>query len=210
MCIRIPAQPSALDDARRTVFTACLDLAALRQPMHHTLTRGWDVERRRALFASAFIDSNEDHSARPHLLAALEHCWSAYLAHGRRTLQEQGKKVIVAPELASGYAVADLVIGRTLLEVKLAVEPSAENITVWLRQLLGYTLADRHDTFAIDTIAVYCGWSGQLLTYPLPALLSASGQGGAPALARLRRDFRELLAGELDSYAAWRERQQYR
>ncbi len=40
---------------------------------------------------------------------------------------------------------------------------------MWLRRLRGYALADRHDTFALDTIAVCCGWSGQLLICPLLA-----------------------------------------
>ncbi len=202
--------PDALDDSRRTVLTTCLDLAALDQPMHDTLIRGWDVERRRSLFTWAFADSDEVGSAQPQLLAALEHCWSACLARGREQLLQRGDTAVVAPKLASGYAVADLVIGRTPIEVKLAVEPTADDVMVWLRQLLGYVLLDRHDTFALDTIAVYCGWSGQLLTYYLPTLLTASGHGGPAALARLRDDFGELLAAELDGYAAWRQGERYR
>jgi hypothetical protein len=202
--------PSVLDDARRAVFAMCLDLASLREVMHGWLIREQDVERRRSLFTWAIIESADFGTNSSELLTALEHCWNTYLAHGRRRLQERGEKVIVAPELASGYGVADLVIGRTLLEVKLAVEPTAEDVVVWLRQLLGYVLLDRHDTFALDTIAVYCGWSGLLLTYPLPTLLSASGHGGPAAPARLRGDFGQLLADELDGYAAWRERERYR
>jgi hypothetical protein len=202
--------PTGLDQARRTVLTTCLDLAALDQPMHHTLTRGWDVERRRSLFAWAFADPDEDAAARPQLLTALEHCWSAYLARGRDQLLQHGDTAVVAPKLAAGYAVIDLVLGRTLIEVKLAVEPTADDVTVWMRQLLGYVLLDRHDTFALDTIAVYCGWSGQLLTYPLPTLLAASGHGGPAALPRLRDDFGKLLAAELDGYTAWRQRERYR
>jgi hypothetical protein len=95
----------------------------------------------------------------------------------------QGKTVVVASELASGYAVIDLVVGRTLLEVKLAVEPAAEDAAVWLRQMLGYVLLDRHGT---------CGWSGQLRP---------------SALGRLRGDFGELLADELDGYPAWHLRE---
>ncbi|MET8848470.1 hypothetical protein [Amycolatopsis sp. NPDC004625] len=191
------------------MFTTCLDLAAMNQPIHHTLTRGWDVERRRALFAAGFDDHDED-PARPQLLAALEYCWNAYLARGRDQLLQHGAAAVVAPKLASGYAVADLVLGRTLIEVKLAVEPTADDVTMWLRQLLGYVLLDRHDTFAVDTIAVYCGWAGQLLTSPLPTLLAASGHGGPAALARLREEFGTLLAGELDGYTAWRQRERYR
>ncbi|WP_410643620.1 hypothetical protein [Amycolatopsis sp. lyj-346] len=115
--------PSALDNARRAVFTTCLDLASLRKVMHHRLIRDQDVEQRRALFTSAIIDFADENAGPPQmLLAALEHCWNTYLAHGRRRFQERGEKVIVAPELASGYAVPDLVIGRTLIDVKLAVE----------------------------------------------------------------------------------------
>jgi hypothetical protein len=75
-----------------------------------------------------------------------------------------GERVIVAPEPAHGFGIADVVIGRTLVDVKLAVEPTADDVVMWLRQLLGYVLLDRHDTFNLDTVAAYCGWSGQLLT----------------------------------------------
>ncbi|QUF08368.1 hypothetical protein KCV87_12270 [Actinosynnema pretiosum subsp. pretiosum] len=38
--------------------------------------------------------------------------------------------------------------------LKLAVEPADEDVAVWLRQLLGYVLFDRFDTFRLDAIAV--------------------------------------------------------
>ncbi|WP_158263078.1 hypothetical protein [Amycolatopsis sp. CA-128772] len=47
-----------------------------------------------------------------------------------------------------------------------------------------------------------CGWTGQLLTSPLPTLLAASGHGGPAALARLPEEFGTLLAAELDGYTA--------
>lgn len=103
--------PAALDDTRRTVFATCLELASLRKVMHHRLIRRQNVEQRRSLFHRTIIDFAESDTGTPDLVAALERCWSVYLAHGRRRLQERGEKVIVAPELASGYAVADLVMG---------------------------------------------------------------------------------------------------
>lgn len=60
-------------------------------------------------------------------------------------------------EMANGYGVVDLVVGRTLVDVKLAVEPSQKDVAAWLRQLLGYVLLDRFDTFRFDTVAC-CGF----------------------------------------------------
>ncbi|CAL9577568.1 hypothetical protein SUDANB95_04927 [Actinosynnema sp. ALI-1.44] len=80
---------------------------------------------------------------------------------------------------------------------------------MWLRQLLGYVLLDRFDTFHLDAVAVYCGWHGKLLTWPLPALLSSATPGPAPSLDSLRADFYEVLHDELDSYAAWKEPERY-
>ncbi len=199
--------PIAIDTTDREVFVACLDLAGFRQPMH-----SWGVSRtvdeRRSLFASMAKDGDTvgNDAVLPDLLA---HSWSVYLDRGRRSLLELGSHVIAAPELACGYGVADLVIGRTLIDVKLAVEPTPKDVSMWLRQLLGYVLLDRHDTFRLDTVGVYCGWSGVLLTYPLSALIAAASPGLRPTLARLRADFYEALRDEIDSYLAWKERTRY-
>jgi hypothetical protein len=87
------------------VFATCLGLAPLRDVMYHRVIRDRDVEWRRSLFTRAIIDSDESATSNPKLVAALEHSWNNYLTHGRRRLQERGEKVIVAPELASGYAI---------------------------------------------------------------------------------------------------------
>lgn len=115
--------------------------------------------------------------------------------------------MIVAPEMANGYGVPDLVIGRTLVDVKLAVEPSVDDVVVWLRQLLGYVLLDRYDTFRFDAVAVYCGWHGLVLSRPLPALLEQAAHGPVPDLKDLRAGFHEVLQEELDQYTDWKERE---
>ncbi|WP_329793556.1 hypothetical protein V1227_17000 [Lentzea sp. DG1S-22] len=188
-------------------FLDCLALGSFRQPMHSWGTRR-TVDERRSLFARMVTEA-KDSDGNTELLDALKHCWTIYLERGRQALLELGEQVVVAPELAGGYGVADLVIGRTLVDVKLAVEPTDEDVAVWLRQLLGYVLLDRFDTFHLDAIAVYCGWHGELLTWPLSALLGSATSGPAPSLGRLRADFYEVLQDELDSYAAWRERERY-
>jgi hypothetical protein len=48
------------------------------------------------------------------------------LTHGRRQLVGlDSSRAILAPELGGGYGVADLVVGRCLIEVKTAFDPAA-------------------------------------------------------------------------------------
>ncbi|MCO1657344.1 hypothetical protein [Pseudonocardia humida] len=188
-------------------FRACLDLAWFRQ-LIHKWGEGRTVDERRSWFVSlATHNSGLDGDAE--LLDAMAHCWRVYLKRGRRALLKQGSEASVAPELALGYGVADLVIGRMLIDVKLAVRPAVDEAVTWLRQLIGYVLLDRHNIFELDSVAVYCGWHGQLLSYPLQALLATAGGGSTPSLERLRLDFYEVMRDELDTYAAWRERQRH-
>jgi hypothetical protein len=122
-----------------------------------------------------------------------------------------GERAIVAPELGGGFGVADLVIGTTLIDIKLAIEPTTDDIATWTRQLLGYVLLDRHDTFHIDAIAVYCGWQTRLVTHPLrPLLAAASDRPTAPDLTALRADFDAALRDELENYAGRIERERHR
>ncbi|MGM1058531.1 hypothetical protein [Saccharothrix sp. Mg75] len=200
-------RPTDSAEDQSAAFLDCLALDSFRQPMHRWGTRR-TVDERRSLFASMATEV-DDSDGNTELLDALKHCWTLYLERGRQALQELGEQVVVAPELAGGYGVVDLVIGRTLVDVKLAVEPTDEDVAAWLRQLLGYVLLDRFDTFHLDAIAVYCGWHGELLTWPLPALLSSATSGPAPSLDSLRADFYEVLHDELGSYAAWKERERY-
>jgi hypothetical protein len=98
----------------------------------------------------------------------------------------------------------------SLVDVKLAVEPTDDDVATWLRQLLGYVLLDRFNNLHLEAVAVYCAWHRQLLTYPLPALLASAGLGPARNLESLRTDFYEALREALDDYAAWKERERYR
>jgi len=111
-------------------------------PAAHPPVGKHTVDERRLLFASRGTD---EHSlgGDAELLDALAHCWTAYFDHGRQRLSELGAKVIVAPELAHGYG-----------GWRICVRP---DVAIWLRQLLGYVLLDRHNTFRLDTVAVYCG-----------------------------------------------------
>ncbi|SDN11400.1 hypothetical protein SAMN04488074_1357 [Lentzea albidocapillata subsp. violacea] len=199
--------PIDVDESQLASLSACLLLDSFSQPMHRWGTKR-TVDERRSLFASALLQE-ADLYGNAEILNAFHRCWAVYLDRGRQGLLALGDKVIVAPEMANGYGVVDLVIGRTLVDVKLAIEPTDDDVAAWLRQLLGYVLLDRFDTFRFDAVAIYCGWRGQVLTWPLSTLLRSAASGPAPTLANLRADFHKELREDLDRYASWEERERY-
>jgi hypothetical protein len=116
--------------------------------------------------------------------------------------------VILAPELGGGYGVADLVIGRCLVEVKTAFDP-ATSMGGWLNQVLAYALLDWSDALGVNTIAVYLGWQALLVSESLTRVLAAATAGSTPSLERLRADFRSAMQADMDESFAVRMRQRY-
>ena len=139
----------------------------------------------------------------------LAHLWKAYLAHGRRPFASLGsRRVILAPELCGGYGVADLVVGRCLVEVKAAFDP-IPSIGDWLNQVLAYALLDWSDALGVDTVAVYLGWQALLVSDSLSRVLAAATRGPTPSLEELRADFRSAMQADIDESFAMRMRQRY-
>jgi hypothetical protein len=198
--------PVGIDHVQRAALMACLDLGSFRGPMHDW-GKSKSVEERRALFAMV---GDKRRSWTPDMLDAFAYYWTAYLARGRSCLTSLGDRAIVAPELGNGFGVADLVVGHTLVDVKLVAEHTVIDVQAWLRQLLGYVLLDHHDALHLNAIAVYSGQNAQLLTYPLPQLIAAASPGPTPDLATLRTEFRQSLRNDLDGYTAWKQRERYR
>jgi hypothetical protein len=96
---------------------------------------------------------------------------------------------------------ADLICGGLLLELKTNLgdkrpdgsrRPSLERQT--LLQLLGYTMLDFDDEFALTHVGVYNARYGHLAVWELPALLNELA-GTRVDLPRQRQQFRNLLAG---------------
>jgi hypothetical protein len=141
-------------------------------------------------------------------MTALAHLWDGYHHHGRRRILALGDRVIVEPELASGFGKADLVIGRCLVDVKAALSPAAA-FRRWLDQLLCYVLLDWPDTFGLDSVAFYLGWQGLLVHEPLTRLLTASAPSPTPTIADLRAEFRSRIRAETDDSLAARLRNRY-
>lgn len=72
----------------------------------------------------------------------------------------------MAPELAPGFAVLDLVVGRTLVEIKTSADPG-KFLDQWLDQVMGYLLIDRWNVLWSDDIEA--GARGRLSKqYPIP------------------------------------------
>lgn len=145
-------------------------------------------------FRSSIARYRSDHSEvgsdRDADLDGFAHLWEGYLAHGRRQLAGAGNgRVIVASELGGGFGVADLVVGRCLVEVKTVFDPTV-SMGYWLNQVLAYALLDWSDAASVDTVAIYLGWQALLLSESLTAVLSAATAGRALSLEDLRADFR--------------------
>jgi hypothetical protein len=123
-------------------------------------------------------------------------------------LTSLGRRVVLAPQLAAGFGIADLVIGRCLVEIKTVLEP-VENLGRWLNQVLGYALLDWYNILGFDTLAVYLGWQVALISVSLTGLLANASPGPTPSLENLRADFRCAIQADLDQTVEARIRSRY-
>ncbi|MFB9566135.1 hypothetical protein [Saccharopolyspora hordei] len=192
--VRVDSQVVDEEQERRALET-CLDLMEVRDLAH--THPDWAVERRRSVFTKIMKSGplGADAEARD----ALGKAWAQYLEHGRENFHRLGSRVLVSPEIASGFGIADLVVGDALVDVKIA-RGSAPPVGEWLRQLLGYLLLDWDDVLGIGTLSVYAGWQGVMLTCPVDELLATASPGPTPTLAGLRDEFRAALRPEFLSF----------
>lgn len=196
-------QPGSQD--MRQALATCLGLVELQKFAHKRgdtiavdVRRSWFI----AIVEQGRLSSNTE------MLGALLHAWTGYLEHGQRVLRALGERAIIAPELAGGFGIADLVVGSTLIEIKMSAGVE-KNIDQWLRQLLGYLLLDRHNALGIDTVAVYAAGQGLLLTRPVAEVLKSASVAPTPQLTTLREEFAVELRRELDAFEARRQRKRY-
>ena len=138
----------------------------------------------------------------------LAHLWQGYLTHGRRQLAALGDRVLLEPEIASGFGRADLVAGRCLVDVKTVLDPF-RYFKQWLNQVLGYVLLDWANVLCLDAAGIYLGWQALLLSEPVTSILAASVPGPTPTLESLRADFRLQMQPEVDESLNARLRHRY-
>ncbi|MEV0650175.1 hypothetical protein AB0I28_33440 [Phytomonospora sp. NPDC050363] len=116
--------------------------------------------------------------------------WQTYQARGRQQLTRLGSPVTVAPSLLSGFAVPDIILGTTLVDIKLVNEPGPQ-IRQWLRQLLGYVLADTDDRHQMRRVGIFVGWHMTLLDWKLAEVTDITDD---TELADARREFSALCS----------------
>ncbi|MFI6901734.1 hypothetical protein ACIBKY_10770 [Nonomuraea sp. NPDC050394] len=188
--------PAEGDDLQHAALDACLN-AALMNDVDHALEGSSAARSRRAFFMQLHSQQRQDEPA----LNGLAHLWANYLRYGRRPLSQLGKRVVLAPVLAPGFAKADIVIGWTLVDIKTVLDPSTY-MDRWLDQLLGYTLLDRLNAFYLEHVALYLSWQSLLLSAPIAAVLATATRGPTPELHALRKTFDEALRPDLDAAEA--------
>lgn len=204
------AHPVAMGEAERAALAAVLE-AACWDELAHKYGHVWSVQKCRLLPAvqrQHLRDLGHEPEQDTSLIDALAHVWRGYQTHGRAPLHRLGRRVLLDPEIVSGFARADLVVGRTLVDIKCYAAP-AEHLAHWLDQLLGYLLLDHGNSLCIDRVAVYCVWQATLLTEPVDGLLRPATRGAAPKLALLRDEFRHEMREDLDDAMQRRDRARF-
>jgi hypothetical protein len=89
-----------------------------------------------------------------------------------------------------GGADADLIVDRTLIELKTTRQDRFERVD-HIYQLLGYILLDYSEHFELDAIGVYLARRGVLVTWNISTLVSSCSTTGD--LTSIRRSFRTAV-----------------
>jgi hypothetical protein len=197
------AHPHVVDDDELAVLTYLLDLMGMEQVSHRFEGRR-PVQLCRGLFLAMFEGCAPRPADDPELLVLCQD-WERYLEQGRALMQALGDRVIVSPVLVPGFAIADLVVGLTLVEIKNYQDP-APYLQSWLDQVLGYVLLDRWNTLHLTHVAVYCPGHACLLVEPIEEVLRVSAPSTSPRLGQLRVSFQEAMYADLQDAAQWRHR----
>ncbi|MEP7022593.1 MAG: hypothetical protein ABJB47_02020 [Actinomycetota bacterium] len=190
------SHPLALDEPGLAALAACWSAVLVDDPARLIEERA--VRLRRSYLALVRRDmglGSETIRESPGV-AASAHLWQGYLLHGRRQLASLGERVVVSPPMAGGFGVADLVVGRCLVEIKTVLDPAAR-FGEWLDQLLGYVLLDWFDVLHLDMVGVYLAWQAVFVGTPIAAVL-ATASGSSFALEGLRADFRQQIQADVD------------
>jgi hypothetical protein len=193
--------PIALSEAQRLTLAACWGMAEVHE-LVNLLGPVSTAERRSWYVRQHSVPDARMGSWRRGAVDALSHLWQGYLRHGRQQLTGLGQRVVLAPSLAGGFGIADLIVGRCLVEIKTVLEP-AKSMEQWLNQLLGYALLDWFDALYIDSVALYLGWQAKLMRMPLTEVLAVSAPGHTPELGFLRADFRQAIQADVDQTHQW-------
>jgi hypothetical protein len=148
----------------------------------------------RAWFAD-FADDALRGPAPPGVEDMVMDLWAAYTQRGRALLCDLGQPVVTRP-IWHRHATGDLILGRTLVDIKATTDP-VNDLDTSLLQVLRYVLFDRADAYRIAEIGLYFGYQAVLVTCPLVEELSTLTGDPSARLSSLREQFarRTGLAG---------------
>jgi hypothetical protein len=121
--------------------------------------------------------------------------WRRYLGSARATLAGFGEPVAIRPPFADRFAVGDLLLGPTLVEVKCEQRPE-DSLPRTLRQVLACALADSDDELSIENVGVYHAYDGSVVQWPLLRVLRSLSATGHASLPELRTRFADTIATE--------------
>ncbi|WP_329484210.1 hypothetical protein OG555_18845 [Kribbella sp. NBC_01484] len=121
--------------------------------------------------------------------------WHRYATYAQATLSGFGEPVKIRPSFASCFAVGDLLVGHTVIEVKCERRPE-ESLPRTLRQVLGCALAESDDAGAVDSVGVYHAYEGSLVHWTLTQALQILAADDHASVSELRARFADTIAAE--------------
>ncbi|MEU6265554.1 hypothetical protein [Saccharopolyspora shandongensis] len=134
---RAAARPQSPDGhTEHRALATCLDLMEVDGLAHNH--PDWTVDKRRSWFTAVTEEGAlSDH---PEMRDELGVARARYVEQGRAAFHALGERAIIAPELAGGFGIADLVVGHTLVD-------SAGN-------------PGRQSTGGCGSFSATCSWTG--------------------------------------------------
>lgn len=191
------------DEAHLEALVTCYT-AAYRAGLGFQIARDMTVAERRVLadIMGATDPKATDRRSEVDLQTGLALLWQRYETYGRPALLALGDRVLASAPIANGHGEADLIVGRTIVDIKV-VQFANEVVDLWLGQVLTYALLDRLNAFALTGVAIYAAWQGVLLQASLEEVVAAAASQPTATFSDLRDRFSAAMADDLDD-AEWR------
>lgn len=196
-------RPDVIDEKQLDALRLLAHVVTMVQ-VDHKLSDFFTVEDRRGMLGPlrrADLEPDVDD---------LSSLWQRYLDNGRRQMLSLGvhDRVLVGPVIVPTFAEADLVVGSTLVEIKVSTKHESEMLA-WLNQILGYVLLDRWNGLRVDHIGIYSARHGRLLTVSLAELVTRSRHGHPIKVEALRNELRRALRDDLERAEADAAKQRF-
>ena len=112
---------------------------------------------------------------------------------------ELSSRAVLNPTFQGGRDIggtdADLILDNCLIEFKATVKSEIEKVRT-LYQLIGYSLLDYDDEFALERLGVYMARQGEFIEWPIVNLFERLMGQKPPPLQDLRREFQDAVTSK--------------